>query len=115
MFYNYILIMKTLSENYFFDELFTDYMNPHDNCLWDAIIPGYNEVINKNNKYITKKVIGVLRLSNGNHKIAVRIGRPGYNAIKAKKDIKKYVKKYLKDFYNNYHNVRGEWIQISDF
>ena len=66
--------MKTLSENYFFDELFKkkmrlemedriglgyktygiynhaefiDYMNPHDKCLWDAIIPGYNEVINK--------------------------------------------------------------------
>ena len=20
---------------------FINYMNPHDNCLWDAIIPGY--------------------------------------------------------------------------
>ena len=30
---------------------FINYMNPHDNCLWDAIIPGYNYQMSDNKVY----------------------------------------------------------------
>lgn len=97
---------------------FIEYMNPHDNCLWDAIIPGYDEVINKKSIYKSKKVLGILWLSDGNHKIAIRIGKRGYNKQKAQKDINTYVTNYLKGYYKRKDtntNPYGKWIQLSDF
>ena len=86
---------------------FVDYMNPHDNCLWDAIIPGYNYRMTGDKKYITKKIIGMLLLSDGNHKIAVRVHKPGYKKNQAKNDINNYVNDYLSRFVKRKPNSYG--------
>ena len=77
---------------------FVNYHNPHDNCLWDAVIPGYKEHLPFNKKYISKKIIGVLWLSNGNHKIFVRLNtlNYGFNKNLIDKQIKNFIKNYLK-------------------
>ncbi len=94
---------------------FKDYMNPHDNCLWDAIIPGYNYVLDPNGKFRSQKIIGVLLLSDGNHKIAIRIHKPGYDKNQAKNDIKTYVNNYLDIFTKRKPNSFGEWHEIDGF
>ena len=94
---------------------FKDYMNPHDNCLWDAIIPGYEHRLKPDSHYKSQKIIGMLLLSDGNHKIAVRVNKPGYNKSKAKKDIKTYVNNYLSSYLARKKHSRGEWVEISGF
>ena len=92
---------------------FKDYMNPHDNCLWDAIIPGYNDVLDKNKIYKTRQILGMLWLSDGNHKIAIKIGRNGYDKKKAQKDINTYVTNYLKNYFKrkkSEKNIYGKWV-----
>lgn len=89
---------------------FIGYMNPNDNCLWDALIPGYNEKCIPNKKYKLKDIIGIYLLENGNHKTVCKIYKPGYKAIKAQKDIIKYMKKYY-----NKHRLKHKWIQLSPF
>ena len=135
--------MKTLDEKLFFNKLFKksshnltiedrvslgyktygidnhaefiDYVNPHDDCLWDALIPGYNFRMKGDTKYKSKKIIGMLWLSDGNHKIAVRIHKHGYNKNQAKKDINNYVNNYLKIFTKRKENSYGEWIELDGF
>ena len=73
---------------------FINYHNPHDNCLWDAVIPGYKKQLPIDRIYITKDIIGVLWLSNGNHKIFVRLNTYNYQfdikSIDA--DIKRFIR-----------------------
>ncbi len=94
---------------------FMDYMNPHDKCLWDAIIPGYNYRFKPDSRYKSQKIIGMLLLSDGNHKIAVRVQKPGYNKTRAKKDINTYVTNYLSSYLNRKKNAKGEWVEIDGF
>lgn len=94
---------------------FINYMNPHDKCLWDAIIPGYNHIMKGDKKYITKKIIGMLLLSDGNHKIAVRVHKPGYNKNQAQKDINTYVNSYLSRFVKRKPNSFGKWLELDGF
>ncbi len=94
---------------------FIDYMNPHDNCLWDAIIPGYEHRLKPDSRYKSQKIIGMLLLSDGNHKIAVRVNKPGYDKSKAKKDIKTYVNNYLSSYLARKKHSRGEWVEIYGF
>jgi len=77
---------------------FINYHNPHDNCLWDAVVPGYKEQLPFDKIYITKDIIGVLWLSNGNHKIFVRLNTKnyGFNIKSIEKEIKKFIKNYIK-------------------
>jgi hypothetical protein len=86
-------------------------MNPYDNCLWDAVIPGYQKILPKNKKYKVKNIIGMFWLSNGNHKVIVKVSESGYNKIKAKKDLQNFTKKYLKIN----HGLKGIWIQGQGF
>jgi len=85
---------------------FLGMMNPYDKCLWDAIIPGYKNILPKNKVFKTTKILGMLWLEDGNHKVAVRIDNPGFNNKRSKKDIKNYVNNYL----STYPNLRGKWI-----
>jgi len=89
---------------------FVGLMNPHDNCLWDALIPGYKDTLVTNKKYKLKDIIGIYILENGNHKIVCKIFKQGYNSRKAKRDVKRYMKKYFKK-----HNLKHKWIQWSNF
>ena len=81
-------------------------MNPYDNCLWDAIIPGYKKILPKNKIYKVKDIIGMFWLSNGNHKVIVKIDESGYNHIKAKTDLDMYISNYLKINLG----LKGNWI-----
>jgi hypothetical protein len=87
---------------------FIKYLNPHDNCLWDAIIPGYRKKLKGGGRYNTTDIIGVYYLANGNHKIAVKIDKDGYDSNKSKKDIVRYIKSYKKKI-----PVYGEWFNLS--
>ncbi len=77
---------------------FINYHNPHDNCLWDAVVPGYKNQLPFDKIYITKDIIGVLWLSNGNHKIFVRLNTKnyGFNIKSIEKEIKKFIKNYIR-------------------
>ena len=89
---------------------FLGFMNPHDNCLWDALIPGYKEKLIVKKKYKVKDIIGIYLLENGNHKIVCKIFKNGYDSNKSEKDIKKYMKNYF-----NKHKLRHKWIQLTKF
>lgn len=89
---------------------FVDYHNPHDNCLWDAVIPGYKTKMVGDKKCTSTKIIGAYILDNGNHKIAVKVNCPGYSKTKAKTDIKRYITNYKKRV-----PVKGEWIELEGF
>lgn len=89
---------------------FLNYMNPHDKCLWDALIPGYKEKLKPEGLYKLKKVIGIFLLENGNHKIVCKIYKAGYNSKNAEKETKAYMKRYFKK-----HKLKHSWILISPF
>lgn len=57
---------------------FLGYMNPHDDCLWDIIIPGYSYKISKKIHYIND-IIGYIWVDNGNHKIIVDLDLSGFD------------------------------------
>ena len=85
---------------------FVGKMNPYDNCLWDAVIPGYKKIIPKNKIYSVKEIIGMFWLSNGNHKVIVKVDESGYSHIKAKDDLDMYINNYLKIN----RGLKGNWI-----
>lgn len=89
---------------------FIQYMNPHDNCLWDALIPGYNKILSPNKQYIVKDIIGIYLLKNGNHKIIVKVYIPGYDPVESEKQVKLYMDTYFKR-----HNIPNTWIEIHGF
>ena len=89
---------------------FVNYMNPHDNYLWDALIPGYKNKIKPNTLYKLQNVIGIYMLKNRNHKIVCKIYKKGYNSKQAEKETHTYMKRYYKK-----HNLKHAWIQISSF
>ena len=89
---------------------FLNYMNPHDNCLWDAIIPGYKKSLKAGTKYKTDSIIGIYYLENGNHKIAIKINENGYDKNKSRRDLQRYIKNYKKNI-----PVKGEWIGLSKY
>tara|TARA_Y200000002_G_C22668295_1_gene658908 strand:- start:195 stop:671 length:477 start_codon:yes stop_codon:yes gene_type:complete len=84
---------------------FIDYMNPHDNCYWDAIIPGYLNKIEYNKYIITTAIIGIFFIEDGNHKIAVRVNEPGFNLKKSRQDITQFISNYKQQT-----RIRGIWI-----
>lgn len=86
---------------------FVGLMNPHDDCLWDAIIPGYGYKMRVDAQYAVRGLMGILWLANGNHKVFVRVGASGYDARKAKRDINAYVRRYLRTI-----PVEGVWIPL---
>ena len=89
---------------------FVGYMNPHDNCLWDALIPGYKDKLEPTIQYKLKQIIGVFLLENGNHKIITKIFKSGYNSKVAKKQVHTYMKNYYKR-----HTLNHKWVQIHPF
>lgn len=73
---------------------FVNYMNPHDNCLWDAIIPGYTYQISDKKSYIVKNIFGYIFVPNGNHKIIIDLGLRGFNKRKFISDINTFLDEY---------------------
>jgi hypothetical protein len=82
------------------------YINSSDNMPWDAVIPGYKHTILKKEFY-TNTILAILLLSNGNHKLFMKISHPGYTEKQAKRDMDKYKKQYKK--YNPH--IKTMWIR----
>ena len=49
------------------------YINKADGDPWDIFAPGYNHKFPVNKPFFIDKIIGILVLENGNHKLAVRL------------------------------------------
>lgn len=72
-----------------------DIMNRADLDPWDCFAPGYEfRELKIGKKYKIKELLGYYRLENKNHKIAIQVYVPGFDEIKAKKEIKYYCDKY---------------------
>ena len=64
--------------------------NKSDGDPWDVFAPGYSYTLSTSNSYRIKKILGILLLENGNHKIAVKLyasQAPGFNYKRAMKEI----------------------------
>lgn len=81
--------------------------NLADGDPWDVFAPGYEKIIPINKPYKVKEIIGIFMLENGNHKIAVRLFLPGFDFIRAHKEIIKYCKNYSQKT-----KIKGKWIQF---
>tara|TARA_B100000401_G_C52799446_1_gene717721 strand:+ start:929 stop:1405 length:477 start_codon:yes stop_codon:yes gene_type:complete len=88
---------------------FIDYMNPHDNCYWDAIIPGYCNKITYDKYLTTTGIIGIFFIEDGNHKIAIRVNEPGFDLRKSKQDVKDFIINYKQQT-----KIRGIWISVEN-
>ena len=75
---------------------FIHYMNPHDNCYWDAIIPGYDYIIPSNKIYIVKNILGYVYIPNGNYKIIIDLGLDNFNSDKFMTDLEYFIDEYSK-------------------
>ena len=65
--------------------------NRADGDCWDIAVPGYHDSLVKK-EYIPQEIIGVLFLSDGNHKMCVKIDEPGFDPVRCAKDIETYKK-----------------------
>ena len=73
---------------------------------WDVIVPGYDSnLLFKTLKL--EKVIGILWLSDGKHRIFVQSDKLGFDKNLCLKDIKHYIN----DFLTNNTDVKGCWIE----
>ena len=88
---------------------FIDYMNPHDNCYWDAIIPGYLNKITYDKYLTTTGIIGIFFIEDGNHKIAIRVNEPGFDLRNSKQDVKDFIINYKQQT-----KIRGIWISVEN-
>ena len=69
--------------------------NPADGDRWDIFIPGYNCKLEIGKEIKIIKIIGFLYLNNGNHKIAIRINKNGFNKQACESEISEYTQTYL--------------------
>ena len=81
-------------------------MNEADGDAWDVFAPGYSyKQLNFKTRYKIKDIIGVFKLQNNNHKIAIRVYANDFDEENAKKEIKRYVYQYKK-----FTRKRGYWM-----
>lgn len=86
--------------------------NKSDGDPWDVFAPGYSYTLSTSNSYRIKKILGILLLENGNHKIAVKLyasQAPGFNYKRAMKEIDTYCSKYTRGM-----RLRGEYLSFLD-
>ena len=69
-------------------------LNKADGDPWDVLVPGYNN-LPIGEKIKMKRILGVLLLGNGNHKLIVDVhSNEKRNCNQASKEIKNYQKRY---------------------
>lgn len=89
------------------------YRNPADGDAWDVFAPGYLHNLPFSTPFVVGSVIGYLRLSNGNHKIAVRLKDvPGYDQGVADAEISRYCRTYLQKVRHGTHSLQGEFVWV---
>lgn len=84
--------------------------NRADGDLWDVFAPGYDHKLKLQHPYLVKDIIGLFHLNNGNHKIAVRLFVPGYDEVRAQREIQTYCRRYSRST-----GKKGQWISIDDW
>lgn len=70
------------------------YINQADGDCWDVFAPGYERVLNTKRKYRCRQILGIFLLNNGNHKIAIQLFIPGYDAHVARSEIATFCQQY---------------------
>lgn len=83
------------------------WINKADGDPWDVFAPGYHNELKTNSLYKIHSIIGVYFLENGNHKIAVRLHAPGFDANKSTRDVKNYCRNY-----SAFTKVKGQYLEI---
>lgn len=85
-------------------------INDADGDPWDIFTPGMTRRLNTSKMYRVKRVIGVVVLENGNHKIAVELFVPGFDPTRVDADVEEYMKKYSK-----FTRVPTTWKAASEY
>ena len=78
--------------------------NRADGDCWDVFAPGYARRLPFDRPYVVIGIMGFLDMDNRNHKIAVRLAIPGFDASRAKAEIATYVQQYT-----SARNRAGTW------
>jgi inorganic pyrophosphatase len=72
-----------------------DYINPADGDPWDVLVLGYDAQFQKNKIFLTSKLIGIILVQGGNHKLVFKIPTiKSFNKRKFEDDIKVYMANY---------------------
>ena len=79
--------------------------NKADGDPWDVFAPGYTKELPHGKFYQINKIIGILFLKNGNHKIAVSLYAPGFKDSLVEKHVNSYGEKYC-----NYTKIQGHFL-----
>mgnify|MGYP001370731223 CR=1 FL=1 len=85
-----------------------EWINKADGDPWDIFAPGISSKLPINKKFVIKKILGILLLENGNHKIAIKVNTKGYDKDRCLDDINTYCKKYTK-----FQNMNGVFIHFT--
>lgn len=84
--------------------------NPADGDPFDVFAPGYARRLPFGKPYVCKEVLGVFELTNGNHKIAVRLFVPGADEKRIGDEISAYCKRYTR-----FTRKEGSWFPLSKY
>ena len=79
-----------------YGEVVPEWINPADNDRYDVFAPGYDSPLPVQQPYRVTAILGVLRLANCNHKIAVLIDVPGYDDRRAREEIRQFCAQYTR-------------------
>ena len=71
-----------------------EYWNNADKMLWDTMIFGYKEPFNFYTKFKTKKLLGYIWTSTGNHKIILKLKDRGFGKKRFKEQLNTYIQNY---------------------
>lgn len=73
------------------------YINIADRDYWDAMVFGYNKEFSFKYTYNTDKLLGILYLPNGNHKLLLKCSDRGFSKKRFRKQLLNYIEHYEKD------------------
>lgn len=88
--------------------------NRADGDPWDVFAPGYKyRALQIDKPYLIKRVVGYLRLDDGNHKIAVLVHDPSkrFSYKKALREIQEYCAKYVEKVMHK-KGLSGTWVAL---
>lgn len=85
------------------------FFNRADDMNWDAQVFGYKRQFKFNRKFNTKKIVGLIWIPNGNHKLLLKLAERGFSKKRFIKQLYNYIKNYR--ILNNIPNV--QYIQFN--
>lgn len=77
-----------------YGEVVPNWYNPADGDKYDVVAPEYDHTLPIKTAFQVTSVLGILWLSNGNHKIFVKIDHPGYQHARAMEEIHRFSHEY---------------------